>query len=393
MKIFKYLLSLSIVIIIASSCSDDITGSDGSGGTTDDGFNRKEMLTNWVNNIIIPSYEAFDLSLNKLKNDVEAFTSSPNTSSLNAVRLSWLDAYKAWQYVEMYNIGKAEEIYYSSYMNIYPLSLEKFKKDINGNITNELIGGIIYNLQNGNYNLDSNNTKDEQGFPALDYMLYGIASDDVLILEKYTTDPKASNHKQYLNDLINQMISKTDLIIADWNSNKDAVIAKDGNTKTSSTNKLTNDFVDYFEREFRANKIGIPAGIYSASTLPQDVEGYYGGVSRELHLASYNAVYNFFNGIGFNSNTSGESFKTYLEYLGTKKKMTENLLTDVINDQFAEINSGINSLLPNYADQVNTDNNKMTSTFQKIQLNVVNFKVEMMQAFKVSIDYTDSDGD
>ena len=40
---------------------------------------------------------------------------------------------------------------------------------------------------------------------------------------------------------------------------------------------LTNDFIFYYEKGFRANKLGIPAGIFSSKTIPENVEGYYNG--------------------------------------------------------------------------------------------------------------------
>ena len=41
--------------------------------------------------------------------------------NLSALRSDFLDAYKAWQYVEMFNIGKAEEIYYNLKSNEHRL--------------------------------------------------------------------------------------------------------------------------------------------------------------------------------------------------------------------------------------------------------------------------------
>ena len=54
------------------------------------------------------------------------------------------------------------------------------------------------------------------------------------------------------------MLTNTNAIVADWQNEKNNFINSSGNSATSSLNKLTNDFVYYYEKGFRANKIGIP---------------------------------------------------------------------------------------------------------------------------------------
>ncbi|GIR99432.1 MAG: hypothetical protein CM15mP102_02530 [Flavobacteriales bacterium] len=46
-------------------------------------------------------------------------------------------------------------------------------------------------------------------------------------------------------------------------------------TATSAFNMMVNDFVYYFEKGLRTNKIGIPAGRFSSTPLPDKIEAYY----------------------------------------------------------------------------------------------------------------------
>ena len=62
------------------------------------------------------------LKLETLKTDKDAFIADANQTNLDELRASWLEAYKVWQHVEMFNIGKAEELLYGFQMNIYPVS-------------------------------------------------------------------------------------------------------------------------------------------------------------------------------------------------------------------------------------------------------------------------------
>lgn len=367
-------LILGLALMMGCSSSDD----SGNGGSTSDNFDRSALLKNLADNIIIPSYQDFGSKLTTLKGSIESFVATPNQSTLEAARNHWLIAYKAWQYVEMLNIGKAEALNeYYFFMNIYPVTV----LDIENGVSS------------GNYDLNTPNYHDAQGFPALDYFLYGVAEDDAAIVAKFTSDPKSQGYKDYLTAVINQMDRLTQQVITDWNSGyRDQFVNSSKNTATSSLNKFVNDFIFYYEKGLRANKIGIPAGVFSTSPLPNKVEAYYNGeVSKELALEALKAVQDVFNGKSFNGSGTGASFKTYLEYL--KVDRGGQNLSAIINAQFNDARSKIEGLDSNFSQQIVSDNAKMTIAYDALQRAVVYLKVDMVQAFNISVDYVDADGD
>ena len=367
----KKFLSIVFLLVLINACSSN-DGVEDPISLVDD-FDRGSMLTNLSDNIIIPSYEDFAVKMTLMKDAGQTFTASPNQNSLEQFRASWLDAYKSWQRVEMFNIGKAEELQYSYYMNVYPLTIS----DVENNIVNE------------GYDLNSVNNQDAQGFPALDYLLYGIADNDSALIAMYSTGSDASKYSNYVNAILNQMDRLTQEVLTDWkNSYKNTFINSKSNTATSSLNKLVNDFIFYYEKGLRANKIGIPAGIFSSSPLPNKVEAFYRkDISKELVLDALQAVEDFFNGKHFNGNSTGESFKSYLLYLD------RNDIYVSTRDQFNAARLEINNLSNNLSDQVITDNSKMTRAYDELQKAVVLLKVDMLQAFSINIDYVDADGD
>ncbi len=362
-KIFLMLVIVGIIIGCSSSSSDD-----GSAGNADT-FDRGALLTNVANNIIIPAYQDLNTKLIALKSDKDAFTATPDQTNLDALRTSWLEAYKVWQYVEMFNIGKAEELLYGFQMNVYPTNTT----DIENNIAA------------GTYDLLSTNNNDAVGFPAVDYLLYDVDSGDTAILAKYAD----INYKNYLSDLIDHMQSLTETVLNDWTSSfKDTFISQTGNTATSALNKFTNDYVFYYEKGLRANKVGIPAGNFSATPLPDKVEGVYSKVfSKDLALEALDAVQDMFNGKAYSSSQTGESFKSYLQDL------ERNDLVTVINNRLNDARQKLQALNEDLSSQINTDNTKMTEAYDALQLAVVSLKVDMLQAFNISIDYVDADGD
>ena len=108
-------------------------------------------------------------------------------------------------------------------------------------------------------------------------------------------------------------------------------------------------------------------------------------------MEAIDASVDFFNGKSFNGTSNGESFKTYLDYLNTIKN-GENL-SALINNQFTVAKNKANGLNANFVEQIETDNSKMLASYDELQRLVVLFKVDMVQAFDVTIDYVDADGD
>lgn len=370
-NMLKRIFTFFIAGLVLYACSSTAEGGD----VNSDNFDREQLLSNLANNIIVPAFNDFSSKINSLQTAATTFTTTPNQENLTALRSSWLNAYKIWQHVAMFEIGKAEELQFVNFINIYPLTVQ----DVENNISS------------GTYDLNSANNHDAQGFAALDYLIYGVADTDAAILAKYTTDANADNYKAYITDVVAKMQEVTTAINNDWNgSYKNSFITASGNTASSSLNKLVNDFIFYYEKRLRANKVGIPAGIFSTNSqpLPEKVEAFYNqNVSKELALEAYTAVKNVFQGKAYNTSSTGESFKTYLVSLNRNDIVTS------IENQLATAETKLNSLNNNFYSQVNTNNALMTETYDELQKLVVLFKVDMLQAFDISVDYVDADGD
>tara|TARA_B100000965_G_C19562552_1_gene745233 strand:+ start:439 stop:1653 length:1215 start_codon:yes stop_codon:yes gene_type:complete len=360
-----------------NSSSNTSTTDNSSNQTAPQTFNREQMLIFWADSIIIPSQNKFQSDLIEFSNSVNSFSNDPTQASLDLMRENWVIAYKSWQHIEMFNIGKAEEINYGVRMNIYPANVER----------------IELNVSNNDNDIEHPNDYPAQGLPAVDYLLYGIGNNDSEILEKFTLE-----NSKYLNYLIvvsNKMIELTDNVVSDWDeSYRNVFIASTDNTATSSINKLTNDFIYYYEKGFRANKFGIPAGVFSGSVLIDRVEAYYRrNLSKILALEAIDAITNFFNGIpyGGDSANSGLSFKNYVEFLETVKNDVP--LGQLILDQFTESRSNIANLEDDFTIQLENKKLEMLSTYDIIQVAVVYLKVDMLQALNINVDYIDADGD
>ncbi|MBT2162110.1 imelysin family protein [Zobellia barbeyronii] len=378
----KRFLAIFTVATMIWACSSDSSGSD----TTDDivdpkpeevSFERGSMLTNWADNIIIPSHEAFSIEMTGLQTAFDTFKGDASEVNLVAFRASWLSAYKMWQRVSMFEIGPAETVGLRLNMNIYPTDGPK-------------IDGFV---SSGTYDLALASNRDAKGFPALDYLINGLGDTDEDIVAKYNGAEKESLIS-YTGDVIADMAGLTTGVLAEWNSGyRDTFVENDGASSTASVDRFINDYVFYYEKFLRAGKMGIPVGAFSENVLPQNVEAYYkADVSNELFLEGFEAVQDFFNGVHYGKSTSGESLASYLDALNTIKDGDD--LTKLINDQFDLAKTKVEALAP-FREEIenNVPPTNMLLAYDEVQRIVPMLKVDMVSAMSVSIDFVDADGD
>lgn len=375
----KKIIGILCVLALLWACSNDSETDDSVivDPVEEVSFERSTMLVNWADNIIIPSYQAFTADMDDLLNTFNTFKADVNEGNLIALRASWLNAYKSWQHVEMFEIGPAESVGFQLNMNIYPTD-------------NEKIDGFIVN---GSYDLSLSSNRSAKGFPALDYLLNGLGDTDADILAFYNGDNKEA-YLQYTEDVLMDMQSLTETVVSDWtNGYRDTFVANDGASSTASVDRMVNDYIFYYEKYLRAGKMGIPLGVFSGSTLPRNVEAYYEAtISNELFLEGLSAVQDFFNGNHFNSSTQGESLASYLDALNTLKNGED--LSTLINDQF---NTAKNMVLDLSAFRAEIENSNpptsMLLAYDEVQKAVPMLKVDMVSAMSISIDFVDADGD
>ena len=361
------------------SQTEDINQEDSSEGTEDDqsgndnSFDRVKMMTFITEEIIIPSYDNLNTSLTELKESYELFKINITEHNLEELRNKWLNSYKLWQHVEMYNIGKSMEDYLIFRSNIYPVDTVR----------------VNQNIDNGEYDLENPNNYAAQGFPTMDYLLYGIDNDPVKVIDHYKENDKVMN---YLGALIEDLAANVKTVNDDWNQVKNEFVNSVDNTASSNLNMMVNDFIYYYEKGFRANKFGIPAGVFSGGALPDRVEGFYSkNFSKVFALEAMTSIKKFFNGESYkDDDLEGLGLKSYLNFV---EKDKEELLSDKINAQLIDAEKSINELDNNLSGQIESDLIKVLKTYDEIQTAVVLLKVDMLQALNIAVDYADADGD
>ncbi|GAB4047427.1 imelysin family protein [Spirosoma litoris] len=342
---------------------------------------RKAMLTNIADNIIVPAYANFKTKFEAMVAKSDAFAAKPDKTTLTDFRQAWADAYTEWQKVELFDVGPAEQYTLRNFFNIYPTS----------------VSGIEDYIAAGSGSFDVPASYPKQGFPALDYMINGVGTTDDAIVAKYTTATDAAKRIAYLKRLTTQMNTQFTTVNTAWTTGgyRDTFINSTGLTASGSTGKLVNGFVLNYERYIRSGKFGIPSGAMANGTVaPDKVEAYYKkDLSLTLAKTAHQASIDFFNGKNVKTGAEGPSLKTYLNGIGAKDSQTGKSLVDIINAQFESSNQKLAALKANLADEVKSNNTAMVAVYTEMQKAVRMLKVDMTSAMSITITYTDNDGD
>ncbi len=369
----RTLLLFFLPLLLVSCIADDASEIE----APTDTFDRQVLLAHWADNLIVPAFQNYAAAVGTLQSAAAHFTEAPDEARLAELRTAWQNAYFAWQSVALYNTGPAEAAGLRNAANIYPTDATAIEE----------------NIAEENYVLDLPSKHAEQGFPALDYLLHGIADTDVAIIARYKDADQGLAYRTYLMAASNRLHDLSTQVANQWAGDaRDAFVDNSGSSGTGSVNSLLNDYLFHYEKDLRAAKIGIPAGVFSSGTnFPEMTEGYYAeNISKVLFLAALDATQGFFNGQAFGSNTEGPGVRAYLQHLN---EGSESELAAQINGQFDEARTAANALSDNFAQQVEEDNQAMLATYDALQKNVVLLKVDVFQLLNVKVDFVDADGD
>ena len=361
MKTAQLSLLFSITLLFAA-CSDDVPTT---GCEVD--FNQEAMLENIADNLIIRGYEDLKARMNELETANIAFQSAVNQTNLEDLRTKWFAAYLYWQRVSQYEFGPAADVFLFNSLNNFPLDTA---------VVNEKIDSEDYDF--------SSPDAYDKGFPALDYLLYGIGNDNTEILNHFANNPK---YLTYLNKVIEDMKTRVDSTATAWNTYRATFVTNTGTAAGSALSQIVNGFnqnYEYIKRE----KLGIPSGVLTLGfTNPTKVEAYYSGRSLELAneaLKSSEYLYLGLNGLGLDD---------YLQATGAMKGSIT--LDEAIQNQFSAARTELARLGTDtpLSEVIENDTEAIVNIYNEVTKQVVNIKTDMPSVLCVAITYIDNPSD
>lgn len=354
---------LLTIILFASSCKED----DALSKKVD--FDRKALLDHYAQHIIPRHYKLLNDNVLTMNTTWEKFKTEPTETNLSALRYTFVETYKAWQYCSLFEFGPAEQMLLRANMNTFPTDTFKI-----GN-----------NIRTQNYNLTTASSIDAKGLPALDYLLYNKKVNVLEFLSK-------TENQLYIDEIIRDMRVRCNFVNVFWNeaSFRAAFIEKDGVDIGSSLGLMVNQL--NFDLEIlKTAKLGIPLGKKTmGAALPEMVEGYYAGISKELLLLNLNSIKNIFAG-NVNDQITGTGLDEYLKAVSAKSNGVD--LDVKILEQLTSAKNAIEAIPLNVSDAIISNSSSVETAYTEVQRCIIYTKTDMPSALGIMITYQDNDGD
>lgn len=366
MRVRRILLLVVVIFcLFLAGCKKD-NQNDSSGA-----FDRKLLLENMADNIIIPHWEVMQTKTDLMVTTLFDLTSNPSQASLSAAQNSWVAAYLQWQHCNAFNYGPAE-------------------KSILG-MVNENLGTWPVNtavvesrIQAGDYKFNDFR-RDSRGFLTLEYLLYADGA-----LDSLTSSINTSNRKEYLTRVAGDIKSWIDDINTGWKDYRDAFVNNTDKSAGSPTSNLYNEFVKSFE-SVKNFKVGLPAGKRAGQvqTEPQLAEAYYSGLSVLFMKENFKAAENIWRGVGTDG-TNRTGFDDYLDKVtgGIELKNATVQQLTAVNMQFQSFNN-----TEKFSELVKNDLTKVNLLHTELQKMTRYFKSDLSSLLGIAITFSSSDGD
>ena len=306
--------------IILSSCNEDDNGDDG-GMPTETDFT--DLLTNQVNEVIIPTMTDYRDEMTTLNTAVEGFASSIDEANLNIVRAAYAEAYVAYQSAAVHNYFATATQNLVNTTNLYPIDTALLTDFINSE----------------SFNFNSSNQERANGFPALDYLLYGPEN----IIDFFNEDVRRVN---FLRELVSSMLGRSEAILSIWTGNLSTVFVENGGTQLgSSISVQLNETLVYYEDHIRENKIGIPIGLTGPLDTPFEpdatkIEAYYQSLvdgNEDFTLSLVRAAIEEMEDIYLGTTSTGENGQGYDDLILVRDESVDEDIKNQFEAIYAQI--------------------------------------------------------
>ncbi|MBK9284425.1 MAG: imelysin family protein [Sphingobacteriaceae bacterium] len=369
-KFFRQLTVLTLLglLCFTVSCRDKKKNNEPE--EPEDAFDKSGMLINYADNIILPAYQSFSISLDSLNQAYSVFKNNPDLPNLHALKSKFVVAYTKYQRCDLFELGPAENTGIRGNFNIFPTDTQQIKT----------------NISTGIYDFSAISNLDAKGFPALDYLFYG--KQETVIVASFTN----TNTKQYVTDLLNEMTGKCNTVITGWNSSyRNSFINSLGTDIGSSIGLLINQLnynLDYLKNA----KIGIPLGKKSLGiAYPDKCEAFYSSsYSLKYAIETLDLIERVYNGKSLNG-SNNKGFDDYLIHL--KVQHTSGTLNDAIQTQFSLARTKLMAIAEPLSTQMTTNPTVVDAAYAELVKLLVLLKADLPSSLGVVITYQDGDGD
>jgi len=344
---WNYFLVPLILLIACTACEDEGVLVDACSSN----FQQEGLFLTVASGLIIPGYADLQSKVDAMQASAENLAMNATIANLEDFRQHFRNAYRSWQRVAQYEFGPAEDVFLRTSLNSFPAETEQ----------------ILSNIEEGHSDLESNTNTFARGFPALDFLLYGIATDEAAIVAFLNT-PEA---RQYLNALIADIKTRVDATFVGWTDGdyRAAFIQNTGTATGTSLSLIINALSDHYEL-IRRDKIGIPSGLFNAGAAkPEAAEALYSGLSTALAVEAIRASENLYAG------AANVGLDDYLRTINARKNGEP--LDEIISQQFQTAIQALEKVEGSIPQAIINDTEDLENAYAEIVKQVVHIDLDM----------------
>jgi len=225
-----------------------LTSCENTGVGPSDTWDRAAMLEHQTSHFIVPAFQAYSDAAAHLDEAASAFATTADQAHFDALEDALLSAYIAWQSVSFLEVGPSETVALRYRTNTYPTD------------TATVLTTAMQYTGNSAPNFELPSTYDQQGLPALDYLIHGNTLAELQASSEITG---------YIARLATEVATLAQTAANDWATQAESFARDAGTSASAPTNKLANDFVFHFEKRTPRREGGYPGWSVFLSNLPR----------------------------------------------------------------------------------------------------------------------------
>jgi uncharacterized protein len=340
-------------------------------------FDRKAMLTNQVDNVIIPSFIKFSEQLVLLQTSVNEFSNAPDELNLLNLQNKWKEVYATMKQCEMYQFGVIEQNFLWAKIDFWP---------VRPNDVNDFL------VQSESFTTEVLSSKGAtvKGLPVLEYLIFDPINGNSKILDDFTTHVDKAKRKEYLNGLAENISTIAESFLTQWQSTyRNTYINNDAQGITGSINSTVNNMIATINY-IKDNKIGKPFGKKDGILYPNEVEALQSKLSLNAIENNIVGFENLLLGKNING-TDGLGYDDFLDHLGAK--FQDGTMSEKIKNQINDFEIKISLIETPLQQAIITDPEKVDALYLSLKQLLVLVQVDMVNNLGVTLTFTDNDGD
>lgn len=387
-KLLVSTLAIAVMTGLAG-CGESVSSSSGSGfgsngpSGPNTSFNEAQLVSNLTDNVITPTYQAFQQAVDAhqqsvnsycsvLASEVEGPLSSDAQTARTAMQNSWTHAMDLWQQIEVMQVGVLVENNSELRNLIYSWPV------VNScSVDQDVVYSEQGNINGSTYDI-ALRTNSRRGLDALEYLTFASSlnhscSSDTGVIANWNTRPDLERRKArcaFAQTVTADLKTQTARLMTLWaGENGYAARLKSAGQSGSefdsvhtAVNRIS-DAMFYIDSIAKDKKLATPLGIFTnscgAGVCTDALESRHSMQAKEHLISNMKGFEKLFTGNGENNGTIG--FDDFLKDVGDLE--TSQSMSDAIAVVMARLSDSQGTL----TEQLNTDASAVEETHAKVK--------------------------